>query len=403
MTTKPRILITMHYLEIGGAESSLIGLLHAIDYDKIDVDLFLHARRGEMMAYIPERVNVLPEIPAYALIEAPLKQAIKRGHFLLATSRIWARLRMKFAGKWPKNGTKPDSSIFQYIASAVSPWLPRINPSVTYDMCLSFLAPHNFALNKVNARRTIGWIHTDYSTINIDKSAEMKSWQRLDKIISISDEVTRTFSQVFPSLSNRIITIENILPEKFVKSRADTTDVSGIMTGPIKLLSVGRFTYPKNFDNIPDITRRLVYCHNLDVKWYIIGYGGEEGLIRERIKQCGMADHVIILGKKSNPYPYIKACDIYVQPSRYEGKSVTVREAQMLRRPVVITNYPTSASQIIHGKDGIITGMDNESIADAIDSLVNDPHRIAALKDYLSTHDYSNSDEVNKIYTLLPQ
>ena len=81
-------------------------------------------------------------------------------------------------------------------------------------------------------------------------------------------------------------------------------------------------------------------------------------------------DNVIILGKKENPYPYIKACDIYIQPSRYEGKAVTVREAQMLNKPVIITNFLTAKSQLEDGFDGIIVPMDNEKCAEGIISLI---------------------------------
>ena len=118
----------------------------------------------------------------------------------------------------------------------------------------------------------------------------------------------------------------------------------------MKLLSIGRFTHAKNYDNVPDIARRIVADHGIDdLRWYIIGFGGDEQLIRRNIDRAGMQEHVVLLGKKSNPYPYIKACDLYVQPSRYEGKSVTVREAQILCKPVVVTNYPTAHSQINDG------------------------------------------------------
>ena len=101
----------------------------------------------------------------------------------------------------------------------------------------------------------------------------------------------------------------------------------------MKLLSIGRFTHAKNYDNVPDIARRIVTDYGIDdLRWYIIGFGGDEQLIRRNIDRAGMQEHVVLLGKKSNPYPYIKACDLYVQPSRYEGKSVTVREAQIRAR-----------------------------------------------------------------------
>ena len=114
-----------------------------------------------------------------------------------------------------------------------------------------------------------------------------------------------------------------------------------------------------------------------------------------------MEDHVIILGKKTNHYPYIKACDIYVQPSRYEGKSVTVREAQMLCKPIVVTNYPTASSQIKDGVDGVIVPMDNEGCAKGLARVMLDEALQQRIEEYLQGHDYGNEAEVEKIYRLL--
>ena len=108
-----------------------------------------------------------------------------------------------------------------------------------------------------------------------------------------------------------------------------------------------------------------------------------------------MENHVIILGKKSNPYPYIKACDIYVQPSRYEGNSVTVREAQILCKPVVVTDYSTVRNQVRNGEDGVIVPMDNSECALCIAGLVRDHARSVKIKisDFLSKNDFGNLKE----------
>ena len=114
-----------------------------------------------------------------------------------------------------------------------------------------------------------------------------------------------------------------------------------------------------------------------------------------------MADRVIILGKKENPYPYIKACDLYVQPSRYEGKAVTVREAQMLCKPVVITRYATSASQLEDGVDGVIVPMDNEGCAEGIASVIRDEELQLRLIGNTKARDYTNAEEIKKIYRIM--
>ena len=97
----------------------------------------------------------------------------------------------------------------------------------------------------------------------------------------------------------------------------------------------------------------------------------------------------------------MKACDIYVQPSRYEANSVTVREAQILGKPVISTNSPTAKGQIMDGIDGIVCGMENDSISEAIFSLAMDKMKQASLTEYVLSHDYGNEKEVEKIYKLL--
>ena len=399
---KPRIFIAMHYMEIGGAETALVGLLNALDPARVDVDLFLYDHRGEMMQFIPEWVNLLPQIPKYSVLERPIVELVKRGFWGIAAGRLWAKYISKVAYK--RSGSKLENNGgLDKMSKCTAPLLPRINQSVTYDLAISFLTPHRIVAEKVKAKKKIAWIHTDYTRVWVDAEDELIVWQKYDYVASISGDVTNTFLQVFPSLAPKIVEIENILSPTFVRKRAELedTDKEFRHEGTITLLSVGRFSDAKNYDNVPDICKRLINETKLNIKWYIIGYGGDEALIRKKIKEAGMEEHVILLGKRSNPYPYIKACDIYVQPSRYEGKSVTVREAQMLCKPVVVTNYPTAPSQIRSGIDGVIVPMDNEGCANGLAEVICDKPLQERIIAHLKTHDYGNESEVEKIYTLI--
>lgn len=399
---KPRIFIAMHYMEIGGAETALVGLLNALDPTRVDVDLFLYDHRGEMMQFIPEWVNLLPQIPKYSVLERPIVELVKRGFWGIAAARMWAKRISKVAYK--RSGSKLENNGgLDKMSKCTTPLLPKINQSVTYDLAISFLTPHRIVAEKVKAKKKIAWIHTDYTRVWVDAEEELKVWQKYDYVASISGDVTNTFLQVFPSLAPKIVEIENILSPTFVRKRAELedTDKEFRQTDKISLLSIGRYSEQKNYDNVPDICKRLINKTKLNIKWYIIGYGGDETLIRKKIKEAGMEEHVILLGKRSNPYPYIKACDIYVQPSRYEGKSVTVREAQMLCKPVVVTNYPTAPSQIRSGIDGVIVPMDNEGCAHGLAEVICDKPLQERIIAHLKTHDYGNESEVEKIYTLI--
>ena len=399
---KPRIFIAMHYMEIGGAETALVGLLNALDPARVDVDLFLYDHRGEMMQFIPEWVNLLPQIPKYSVLERPIVELVKRGFWGIAAARLWAKWLSQKAYK-RSGSTLENNGGLDKMSKCTTPLLPRINQSVTYDLAISFLTPHRIVAEKVKAKKKIAWIHTDYTRVWVDAEDELKVWQKYDYVASISGDVTNTFLQVFPSLAPKIVEIENILSPKFVRKRAELedTDKEFRQTDKISLLSIGRYSEQKNYDNVPDICKRLINETKLNIKWYIIGYGGDEALIRKKIKEAGMEEHVILLGKRSNPYPYIKACDIYVQPSRYEGKSVTVREAQMLCKPVVVTNYPTAPSQIRSGIDGVIVPMDNEGCAHGLAEVICDKPLQERIIAHLKTHDYGNESEVEKIYTLI--
>lgn len=399
---KARIFIAMHYMEIGGAETALVGLLNALDPARVDVDLFLYDHRGEMMQFIPEWVNLLPQIPKYSVLERPIVELVKRGFWGIAAGRLWAKYISKVAYK--RSGSKLENNGgLDKMSKCTAPLLPRINQSVTYNLAISFLTPHRIVAEKVKAKKKIAWIHTDYTRVWVDAEDELKVWQKYDYVASISGDVTNTFLQVFPSLAPKIVEIENTLSPTFVRKRAELQNVDKEIRheGTITLLSVGRFSDAKNYDNVPDICKRLINETKLNIKWYIIGYGGDEALIRKKIKEAGMEEHVILLGKRSNPYPYIKACDIYVQPSRYEGKSVTVREAQMLCKPVVVTNYPTAPSQIRSGIDGVIVPMDNEGCAHGLAEVICDKPLQERIIAHLKTHDYGNESEVEKIYTLI--
>lgn len=239
-------------MALGGAERALLGLLNALDPERVDVDLFLNQHTGEFMPLIPKHVNLLPELRGYNAIEQPMKTILKEGQLGI----FFARLKAKWQHRWYHRSLKEpyrsfDSSAFQYVADCVEPYLEDLRglpqpllkegcstPHLSlpplggteggssYDLAISFLQPHNIVLNKVKAKKKIAWIHTDYSTIHVNVEKELKVWSAYDYIASISPDCTRSFLKTFPSLKDKIIEIENILSPAFVRAQAELLDVS---------------------------------------------------------------------------------------------------------------------------------------------------------------------------------
>lgn len=395
---KKKIFIFSHAMEIGGAERALLGLLTSFDYSKYDVDLFLMQHSGELLSLIPKQVNLLPEIKEYSGIMKPMITALKQGNIKVVLGRLNGKIHAQKYNK--KNGLAHSDVGVEYSHKYTVKCLPNITDK-EYDVAISFLTPHYIVRDKVKADKKIAWIHTDYSTTNNDVESELKMWSIYDNIISISNDVTSAFLTKFPSLENKIVYIENILSKDFIDGQADLIDVCSEMdVNCLKLLTIGRFSPQKKLDEVPQIAS-IIKSKGIDFKWYIIGYGGDEELIRSKIAEFNMEDTVIILGKKDNPYPYIKACDIYLQPSRYEGKAVTVHEALILNKPIIITNYPTAHSQLLYGFDGVIVPMDIEGSAEGIVKVIQDKTLQQKLIDNMKSTNYSNEVEIEKLYKLI--
>lgn len=386
-------------MEIGGAEKALLGLLETIDTTKYQVDLFLLRHQGELLECVPDKITLLPENKQYSCMAVPITNVIKNGHLRVVFGR-W-RGKKAAAKRVAELGLGDNDVSIEYSHKYTLSSMPPIS-NTEYDIAISFLTPHYYVAKKVNAKKKIAWIHTDYSVVQVDKESQYKMWEPYDYIASISDQAAEEFKNTFPKLSDKVFTMENIMPMSYVDKLVDEFSVEKEMpdNDSIKLLSIGRFCTAKNFDNVPEICSKL-RAKGIDVKWYLIGFGATEQLIRQKISEFSLQDNVIVLGKKSNPYPYIKACDIYVQPSRYEGKCVTVREAQILNKPVIITNYATSKSQLKDGFDGVIVPMDNEGCAEGIAKVIRDKKLQETLIENTKKTDYTNKSEINKLYDLI--
>ena len=389
MGKKDIIIVFTGPMDLGGIERSLLGLLDSIDYNEYNVDLFLYAHHGPLMYLINENVNVLPEEKELAFLRESFGTKLKNRAYYSAYMRCKEAVISKFTH------INHDEMWAEIMRKKVKPIKKH------YDLALGFFRPFDLIDEKVYADIKVGWIHTDYSSAGENLELLKKDYAKMDYIVGVSDQTARTFIELFPELESKVIISENILSESFIKSEADKIDVSNEMDDScVKLLSIGRFCEPKNFDNVPEIAS-IIKSKGIDFKWYIIGYGADENLIKSKIAQYDMEDTVIILGKKENPYPYIKACDIYVQPSRYEGKCVAVREAQILNKPVIITNYASSKSQLQDGFDGVIVPMDNQGCADGIVKVIDDKDLQNQLIENTKKTDYTNSKELSKLYELI--
>lgn len=393
-----KILISSFDMEVGGVERSLISMLNNFDYENNEVDLMLYRHTGDFMNLLTDKVNLLEENKSYSTFRKGIGQTIKEGNVFLGASRLLAKLIGELSKKDNKNNTESVVQM-QLMWKYALPFLPKLDKE--YDVAISYLWPHYFVAEKVKAKTKIAWIHTDYSTIETDIKMDLKMWNKFDYIMAVSEECKNAFLKKYPSLHNKVKVMENITSPDFIRRMSEEKvddDIS--KDNSFKLLSVARLSHAKGIDNAVRALRVLHDRGFTNIKWYVVGYGGDEAIIKELIEENNLKDSFILLGKKTNPYPYMKACDIYVQPSRYEGKAVTVGEAQILGKPIIITNYTTAKSQVKDNIDGYICELSIEGIANGIEKIYRGKELREKLENNCKNADYSNSCELKKLYKL---
>jgi glycosyltransferase involved in cell wall biosynthesis len=393
---KKKVLIINFNMEIGGVERALSTLLENIDYDKLSISLHLHSHAGPLMPLINSNVNLLEEDAVCNTFNLPIKQLIKDRHFTLALKRLFAKVAaswFKFRYGSTESGAYQLQKIWDYCVNNTE------KLKEDFDVAISYHWPHHYTAFKTTAKKKIAWIHTDYSNIHLDNEKDLRVWEAFDYIISISDSCTVAFLSVYPSLKGKVILVENLTNPDYVKQMAEAPLEIELAPG-YNLVSVGRLCSAKAFDRAVDALNVIHQKGFTNINWYIVGEGGDRSKIEALISKYNLQDNFVLLGSTTNPYPYMKAADIYVQPSLYEGKAVTISEAQILAKPILITNYATSASQITHNIDGIICEQSIDDIADAIIKLFQDDTLRSDLITHCKKQDYSNKEELASLYDL---
>lgn len=391
---KKKILIASYDLEIGGVERSLISMLNNFDYERYDVELLLYNHSGEFMPLILKDVKLLPENTKYKSIRLGIGTLIKAGEYNLS----FQRLRAKYGYEYRKDKSLDDTYQMQLMWKYCNPYFPKVEEE--YDVAISYLWPHNFVAEKVRAKKKIAWIHTDYSNISPDRNIDLEVWDKFDSIVGVSEKCVATFLKLYPSLKKKCVVVENITSPEFIRKMSEEQVSEEFEKDKFNLLTVARFSHAKGIDQGVEAIKLLRDRGIDNIKWYIVGYGGDENKIRELITRYSLEDMIEILGKKDNPYPYMKMCDLYMQPSRYEGKAVTVVEAQILAKPILITNYPTAHSQVVGEVDGEICELSIEGIANGIEKFYRDRELLERYRSNCEDRNYENKEELKKLYEL---
>ena len=391
---KKKLLFVNPTLHFGGAEKSLQTLLCHLDPQRYDIDLFLFRPEGELLDLLPEYVHVLPLPWTTQTFYLPLPQScaafLRRGRVRLAVSRA---LFTRAVREWlpyrvvEQRGWRYQSRTFKR--------LPQ-----EYDAAIAYLegSPIWFCADKVRAKRKIAYIHNDYRKLLSDASFDEPYLAQFDNLVTVSDACADVLRETFPALSERVCVIENLIsPDSLQKAAEVGEGFDDGYTGK-RLLTLGRLDVQKGYDMAIDACAAL--AEQFDFRWYVLGEGPQRAELEEKIRDLRLQDRFILLGTRLNPYPFLASCDLYIQPSRFEGKSIAIEEAKALRRPIVTTAFSTVADQITDGVNGSVAQIDAQSIAEKIAELLCDAQKREAYSRALEQYT-GNMQELAKFESML--
>ena len=257
------------------------------------------------------------------------------------------------------------------------------------------------SLEKIKAKRKILWLHGKKNFAKKNLHFFDKLYSKADVIVAVSKDTEERFQELMPLCKNKTTTVHNFYDFNLIYDKASVR-ISEIKKdkNEIIIVSTGRLSKEKGFDRVPDVTKKLIE-HGYNIQWYVAGSGEMTETIRKKISDLALDDYVHMIGYINNPYPYVKQCDIYVQPSYSEGFCTSTMEAKILRKPVVTTDVPGMNEQFINEYDGVIVESSIDGLYQGIKRLIDNRKLYKYIVDNLYSETFSNDEELQKALRII--
>ena len=168
----------------------------------------------------------------------------------------------------------------------------------------------------------------------------------------------------------------------------------------IRILTIGRHVHLKGYDMAIDAAK-LLKESGVNFRWYSIGEGELTNQLKKQVKDSGLEKEFIFLGTFTNPYPFVKQCDIYCQPSRFEGFGMAIAEAKILNKPIVVTNFDIVYDQIDNEINGIIADMNSDDISRAIIKFINNSEKKGSILKNMQRYNKQKKSSIDNFYNLI--
>lgn len=391
-----KILIVISDMGLGGAQRSLLSFLKCLQASQwmaqYQVHIMVVDPSGGFYSQIPEEFSQIHPPVELRWLGTAFSRRLLTEHFsvrCLFGEIKW--LLKKRLGRFPKQW-----NVQQKLWDCWKDTIPELPEH--YDVAVSYIDgfPNYYVMDKVRAEKKVLWIHNEYQKLAYDPSYDRPYYEKADSIVTISPKCRQCILQEYPDFGEKVHILENITvpAEVLEKSRQGECPEFAGFNG-LKLLSVGRLNAQKGYDLAIE-GAKILRDRGISFLWLILGDGPERQALQGQIDSNGLGDSFRLLGNRNNPYAYMTGCDILVQSSRFEGKSVVLDEAKVLCKPIVVTDYTTAKDAISHGVTGWITPITAQGIGEGIYKLYQDAELRNRMVENLTALPKGNEAELMK-------
>lgn len=389
MNEKKKVAILLPWMKMGGTNKIALHFMRELS-QHCDVTLILSQNTGELLEQLPENIHLV--IDRMRDFKSILKDDLR--HFriglLLKDAVYYARIKIK----------RDTVDNYRYIVKRND-----FICDTEFDCAISYhgQSPERLLnlLYRTHAKKKVAWIHGEFNNSADHYRRMERYYAQLNHMFFVSSHTMQSFFGKMSFPREKCTVYYNPLDEQEVLTKSAMPCTVSFSSNEVNLLTVGRLSSEKGQDMVPAITRRLLNA-GYSVCWYLIGEGDLRPLIEQNIKELHVDSHVVLLGTQTNPYCYMRACDIYVQPSYTEGYSTTICEAGMLGK-VIVGTKPSGGirDQITDGEDGLIVDATVEGLAAGIEKLLQAPAMCHSFEHNIHKKDFSGAGEMEKFLAFL--
>lgn len=396
-----KVLFVINTLGGAGAEKALLELLKRFPKEQYEISLYVLLDQGELILQVPSHVKVLNREYSDASV-------LSREGKKVLNKKIWKRLWIHGAvfRNFPflirntvamikKGKISPDKLLWRVMSD--SGQVIRKH----YDMAIAYLegGATYYVHDHVNADRKFTFLHVDYGFAGYTRELDKNCYPDFERIFTVSDEVKKSFVKAYPECSKDTYVFHNLIDQKEIRRKAELPGGFEDSYDGKRILTVGRLTAQKAYEISID-AMKILKDHGIKARWYVLGEGELRGKLQSQIDRLGLQKDFLLLGAKSNPYPYYKQCDLYVHATRFEGKSIAIQEAQTLGCTILVSDSSGNREQVIQDEDGMMCKLTPEDVSRNIEALLGDPQKCEKLGQKASVKLSSEQKDVLKLFQI---